>query len=112
MKKLLLGFLALLFMLGCGGSFRNPAISYSVSMGADYKEAIHMVDRKIISIDLDTTQGGYAVFKIRMEDQIQFGQKIVTVPWDVSISFQEGKNFRILKYGGQPAISWDQGHFE
>jgi len=97
MKKLLLCFIALLFLVGCGGSFRNPAISYSVSMGTDYKEAIHMVDRKIVSIDLDTTQGGYAVFKIRMEDQIQLGQKIITVPWDVNISFQEGKNFRILK---------------
>ena len=83
------------------GSLSQPVISYSVSMGDSYlKESIHMIDRKIMSIDLDTTQGGFAVFRIKMEDQVQIGQKIVTIPWDVSISFQEGKNFRVLKWWG------------
>jgi len=98
MKKITLCLLIIAFLAGCKGSISQPVISYSVTMGDSYlKESIHMVDRKIVSIDLDTTPSGYVVFKVKMEDQIQFGQKIVTVPWDVSISFQEGKNFRIVK---------------
>jgi hypothetical protein len=63
-------FIILMFLSGCKGSISQPIISYSVSMGDSYlKESIHMIDRKIMSIDLDT-QG------VEMKDVAQRFERI------------------------------------
>lgn len=96
MRKLLLSSLLVFILLSCAGKPAMPIYSMAFEQSSSIG-SIHLIDRKIVSYELDLTSPGFATLRVKMEDKLQMGNKVVTLPWDFTISLQESKSFKIVR---------------
>ncbi len=96
MKKICLSLcLVALVLTGCpkGGS-----LQHSVEVvGITGSGSVHLIDRQITGIVLNTAERGYATLEISTLDKIQIGDKLLEIPWKMKIRFPESAGFKIVK---------------
>lgn len=88
----------LAFLTGCKGSIDAPVMYQAeITQGSSGETRVFVVDRKVLSIVLDVSQEGMAVFDISVIDKMIIDGKMQDVPWTMRVRLYEGPRFKVKK---------------